>query len=59
MVEEHWIIEVPAWGTHYGIGTEDQAEEWRKHKARWEQSIARKRRATLQEIEDNKFEAFN
>ena len=55
----HWVIEVPAWGTLYAIGTEEQAETWRRHKANWEQSVARKREATEKEIELNVFTELN
>lgn len=39
---KYWKITVHDWGTLYAIGTEAQAEEWRKHKARWEQAVAKK-----------------
>jgi len=55
----HWIIEVPAWGTLYAIGTEQEAEEWRAHKANWEHSIARKRIASEEEIKSHQFEDLN
>ena len=41
--ERHWAITVHDWGTLYAIGTEAHAEEWRRHKARWERAVARKR----------------
>ena len=59
MKVKHWVIDVSSWGTLYAIGTEEKAEEWRKHKARWEQSVARKRLATRQEIEEFKFESLS
>ena len=37
-----WKITVASWGTIYAQGTEVQAEEWRRHKASWEGSVARK-----------------
>ncbi len=49
-VNKHWVIDVASWGTMYMIGTEEQAEEMRRHKARWEQSVATKRLADAQEI---------
>ena len=55
---KHWVIEVPAWGTLYAIGTEAQAEEWRVHKARWERSVARKREATEEERNRKNFESL-
>lgn len=56
MNEEHWVIYVTRWGTFFGIGTEEQAENWRKHKANYEQSVATKRKATDEEI---KYRSFN
>ncbi len=58
-MKKHWVIEVPAWGTLYAIGTEAQAEEWRRHKANWEHSVARKREATKEEVEENEFTQLN
>jgi len=52
---KHWTITVSSWGTLYAIGTEEQAEEWRRHKARWEQSTAQTREATKEEIEEKNF----
>ena len=40
---KYWDITVAAWGPLYATGTEEQAEKWRKHKARWERCIARKK----------------
>jgi hypothetical protein len=39
-----WKISVASWGELLCFGTEAEAEEWRKHKARWEQCVARKER---------------
>lgn len=46
----HWIIDVAAWGTLYGFGTEEEAEEWRSHKANWERCVAKKRKASESEV---------
>lgn len=53
--KEHWVIAVSSWGTLYAIGTEQEAEEWRCHKARWEGSVAIKRLATEKEIDSEDF----
>lgn len=53
MNKEYWYIYVANWGDGLFYGTEEEAEEVRVHKARWEQSIARKRRATPEEVEQN------
>lgn len=58
-MKKYWIIEVVAWGTLYAIGTEEQAEEWRRHKANWEQCIARKREASPQEMKEHAFEQLD
>ena len=52
---QHWTITVHGWGTCYFLGTEAQAEEWRKHKANWERAVAKKRPSTPEEIEREKF----
>lgn len=39
---KYWKIDVASWGVLWARGTEEQAEAWRKHKARWEQSVATK-----------------
>ncbi len=44
--KEKWIITVGGYGEFEFEGTEDEAEEMRAHKARWEQAVARKRRVT-------------
>lgn len=46
----HWEVTVHSWGTTYLTGTEDRVEEWRRHKANWEQSGAVKRRLTDEEV---------
>ena len=56
---KHWVIKVHSWGTLFAIGTEEQAEEWRRHKARWERSIATKREATESEVVEGKFEKLS
>lgn len=55
---QHWVIEVSTWGELHAIGTEDQAEEWRRHKAEWEGGAATKRLATQEEILANEFESL-
>jgi len=50
MKNEYWAIDVAHWGTLFCYGSEQEAEDWRKHKARWEQCVARKRLATKEEI---------
>lgn len=52
----HWRIYISEWGTLWGFGTEKQAEEWRRHKCRWEHCIGNKRVATTDEVNENKFE---
>lgn len=53
--QEHWIIDVASWGVLFAIGSEEQAEEWRRHKANWEHSVVRKRKATEEEIKEHAF----
>jgi len=55
----HWRINISEWGILWGLGTEKQAEEWRRHKCRWEGCIGQKRPATEDEIENNKFESLS
>ena len=54
--ESYWVIDITCWGTHHAIGTEKQAEEWRRNKARYEGCIARKRVANDEEIADHKID---
>ena len=49
---KHWRIHVVSWGTLWAYGTEEEAEQWRAHKANWEQSIARKYELTRNEINE-------
>jgi len=49
--KQKWVIDVVGYGTFFYEGTEEEAEEMRKHKANWEAAIARKRLADKQEIE--------
>lgn len=45
-----WVITVGGgYGTFFFRGTESEAEEMRRHKARWEGAVARKRPATAEE----------
>lgn len=53
---KHWRIHISEWGNLFGIGTEEEAEKWRRHKCRWEASIGQKRLATEEEIKTEKFE---
>jgi hypothetical protein len=47
-MREWWIIEVGGgYGAFNFFGTEDEAEEMRRHKANWEHAVARKRRGQL------------
>lgn len=54
MNKQYWVITV---GGGYGgflfQGTREEAEEMRRHKARWEQALAHKRRATPAEVQAN------
>lgn len=45
--EGWWIISVHGYGEFNFFGTEQQAEEMRKHKANWEHAVAKKRRGRL------------
>lgn len=51
--EETWTISLPDYGAFLFTGTEKEAEAMRRHKARWEGEVARKRRATLAEMAAN------
>ena len=48
--KHYWLITINSWGTHLLYGTEEEAEDFRKHKCRWEQSIGTKRIANNEEI---------
>lgn len=37
-----WVITVAGYGDFIQEGTEEEAEEMRKHKANWEQGVGRK-----------------
>lgn len=58
-IKEKWLICV---GGEYGCfvfeGTEAEAEEMRRHKATWEQAVARKTRATDAEKIGKELDAF-
>jgi hypothetical protein len=45
-----WIISVVDYGAFLFQGTEAEAEEMRRHKARWEGAIAKKYLATPEDI---------
>ena len=49
----YWRIDVSGWGTLWAVGTEAEAEEWRKHKAGWEGSVARKREVSEDALPDD------
>lgn len=49
-----WVIIVSGYGPFLFDGTEEEAEEMRRHKAKWEQGVAQKRKATEQEIDLNR-----
>jgi hypothetical protein len=59
-VKEKWLICV---GGGYGCfvfeGTETEAEEMRRHKATWEQAVARKTRASDKEKIEKELDAFD
>lgn len=57
--EKYWVIHVVDWGTLYAKGTEEQAEEWRRHKANWEGCVAKKRLATEGEMDTHKFKSLS
>lgn len=54
--QQHWRIDVHGWGTLWAVGTEAQAEEWRRHKANWEHAVARKSICTDEEKAGRKFD---
>lgn len=45
-----WRIEVSSWGVAWFRGTKAQAEAWRRHKANWERSVARKHEVNESDI---------
>lgn len=47
--ENKWVIVVAGYGAFLFEGNEQEAEEMRRHKASWEQAVAQKRRATVEE----------
>lgn len=47
-----WKITIGGWGTLWCYGTEDEAEQWRAHKAEWEGAIGRKSPCTRDEISE-------
>lgn len=52
--QDLWVITVGGgYGSFFFRGSEKEAEEMRRHKARWEQAVARKRRATPGEVMAN------
>ena len=59
IAKDYWAINVHSWGTLYAIGTEAEAEEWRRHKSNWEQSVATKRLATEEEVKKEKFDKLS
>lgn len=54
MSDGYWKITVASWGTLWARGTEQQAEEWRRHKARWEQCVAHKERVSASDLPSTK-----
>ena len=49
-----WVISLPYYGAFLFDGSAEEAEEMRRHKARWEGEIARLRPATAEETRDEK-----
>lgn len=48
LVKRHWwIISVHGYGEFNFFGTEAEAETMRRHKANWEQAVAKKRLGRL------------
>lgn len=45
-----WVILVGGYGAFLFEGTETEAEDMRRHKARWERGIGKKRPATDEEV---------
>jgi len=52
MSRQWWHIEVSGYGAFPYFGTEDEAENMRRHKANWEGGVGMKRLATEQESAD-------
>ena len=50
--KKHWVVNVNTWGTAYLIGTEQEVEDWRKHKSNYEHSMATKQLASFNETLD-------
>jgi len=58
--KEKWVIKVGGgYGAFFFEGEEWEAEEMRKHKARWERAIANKRRADDAEINTGLIDSCN
>ena len=51
-MSEHWKIRVQGYGTFEFYGTEDEAEEARRNKSRWEGGIGIKWRSDLSRKSD-------
>ncbi len=49
-----WVIQVGGYGSFLFEGNEQEAEEMRAHKSRWERAPARKRPASPEEVESGK-----
>lgn len=54
MSSTYWKIDVADWGVLWAIGTEEHAEEWRRHKANWEGCPARKERVEKADLPDGR-----
>ncbi len=52
--DDWWIISVGGYGSFFFCGTEQAAEKMRRHKARWEQAAAQKRKATESELKNGR-----
>jgi len=52
-MEQTWVIAIGGYGSFFFKGTEEKAEEMRRHKANWEQGPGRKRLADENEIKLN------
>ena len=46
-MKEKWKITVHGYGEFIFEGTEEEAEEMRRHKANWEHGVAKKEKITL------------